>query len=352
MTASLRYQRHFSRGREPGCPGPPAQIPASGIPAPGSCRRSNAIEVRGLGGPCTSDPQAHRFECRPVPAQGPGPASRLALPSTGRLPSTVSAADLWSALFGASQVLCSRPTSRARSSPASAIRPSRRGPQARWPSVGYETSRFPSKERPCMLGSLTTPGRAAARDNAAVRVAFQFGNTVGTRDKTLSRLDGQPARSPTDASPWPSRDTTHGSGPVWLSGRGAGYPTPPPQIPACGFPAPGSCRKSSVIDVRDLGGPCSVDPRVGASGVMPDPALCPGHASASTTSSGRVPSLRALRRRSSRDCSGASTVIWTRPTPSAFLTGYAFKLPDQARGRACDCGRRKVSQVPTRSLRA
>jgi hypothetical protein len=68
-----------------------------------------------------------------------------------------------------------------------------------------------------MLGSLTTPGRPAARDNAAVRVAFQFGNTVGTRDKALSRLDGQPARSPADASPWPSRETTHGSGPMRLA---------------------------------------------------------------------------------------------------------------------------------------
>jgi hypothetical protein len=65
-----------------------------------------------------------------------------------------------------------------------------------------------------MLGSLTTPGRAAARDNAAARVAFQFGNTVGTRDRALSRLDGQPARSPADASPCPSRDTTHGLGPM------------------------------------------------------------------------------------------------------------------------------------------
>jgi hypothetical protein len=46
----------LSRGRGPGCPGPPAQIPACGFPAPGSCRRSSAIEVRGLGGPCTSDP--------------------------------------------------------------------------------------------------------------------------------------------------------------------------------------------------------------------------------------------------------------------------------------------------------
>lgn len=65
-----------------------------------------------------------------------------------------------------------------------------------------------------MLGSLTTPGRTDARDNAAARVAFQFGNTVGTRDRALSRLDGQPARSPADASPCPSRDTTHGLGPM------------------------------------------------------------------------------------------------------------------------------------------
>ena len=68
-----------------------------------------------------------------------------------------------------------------------------------------------------MLGSLPTPGRAATCDNAAVRVAFQFGNTVGTRDKALSRLDGQPARSPTDASPDPSRNPAHGSGPVWIA---------------------------------------------------------------------------------------------------------------------------------------
>lgn len=68
-----------------------------------------------------------------------------------------------------------------------------------------------------MLGSLTTPGRAATRADAAVRVAFQFGNTVGTRDKALSRLDGQPARAPADASPSPSRDMAHGSGTVWVA---------------------------------------------------------------------------------------------------------------------------------------
>ena len=36
------------------------------------------------------------------PALSPGRASLLAFPSTGRLPSTLSAADLWSVLFEAS----------------------------------------------------------------------------------------------------------------------------------------------------------------------------------------------------------------------------------------------------------
>jgi len=65
-----------------------------------------------------------------------------------------------------------------------------------------------------MLGSLTTPDRVTARDDAVIRVAFRVGNLVGVRDTALSRLNGQPARSPADASPCPSRDTTHGSGPM------------------------------------------------------------------------------------------------------------------------------------------
>jgi hypothetical protein len=97
-------------GRGPGCPGPPAQIPACGFPAPGSCRRSNAIEVRGFGGPCTPDPQACDFGYTPHPALSPGRALLLAFPPAGRLPSTISATDLWSALFEASLVLCGRPT--------------------------------------------------------------------------------------------------------------------------------------------------------------------------------------------------------------------------------------------------
>ena len=100
----------FRSGRGPGCPGPPAQIPACGFPAPGSCQRSNAIEVRGFGGPCTPNPQARSFGYTPYPALSPGRALLLAFPPAGRLPSTISATDLWSALFEASLVLCGRPT--------------------------------------------------------------------------------------------------------------------------------------------------------------------------------------------------------------------------------------------------
>jgi hypothetical protein len=63
-----------------------------------------------------------------------------------------------------------------------------------------------------MLGSLTTPDWFATRDDAAPHVAFQVGNPVGIREMRLSRLDGQPARSPADASPGPSRNPTHGLG--------------------------------------------------------------------------------------------------------------------------------------------
>jgi hypothetical protein len=46
-------------------------------------------------------------------------------------------------------------------------------------------------------------------------------STIGTvsapRTQLLSRLNGWPVRSPTDASPTPSRLPAHGSGPMWLA---------------------------------------------------------------------------------------------------------------------------------------
>jgi hypothetical protein len=82
------------RGRDEDCSSPPAQIRTCGFPASGSCLGSNVIGFRGIGYPCSSDPWARGFSDMLVPALCPEHALQLALPSTGRLPSTVSAADV------------------------------------------------------------------------------------------------------------------------------------------------------------------------------------------------------------------------------------------------------------------
>src|SRR3954467_905503 len=86
--------RPFRRGRDRSCLLPPAQIPACGFSAPGSCRRSNATGIRGLGGPSSSSPWAQAVGDMLVPALCPGHALVLALPSTGRLPPTLPATSL------------------------------------------------------------------------------------------------------------------------------------------------------------------------------------------------------------------------------------------------------------------
>ena len=65
-----------------------------------------------------------------------------------------------------------------------------------------------------MPGSPTAPGRPGARNGAPGRIAFHKPNGVGTQIDVASRLNGWPMRSPTDASPPPSRVTPHGSGPM------------------------------------------------------------------------------------------------------------------------------------------
>jgi len=78
-----------------------------------------------------------------------------------------------------------------------------------------------------MPGSLTTPGRLNARDDAPGRVAFHDPHGVGTQNRKLSRLNGWPMRSPVNASLRPSRATAHDSGPMWIgrvgSRRGPGF---------------------------------------------------------------------------------------------------------------------------------
>ena len=59
-----------------------------------------------------TDPQARCFSVMLSPALSPEHVLQLTFPSTGRLPSVISAADFQSALFDASSVLRSRPTPR------------------------------------------------------------------------------------------------------------------------------------------------------------------------------------------------------------------------------------------------
>src|SRR5216683_2305060 len=80
-----------------------------------------------------------------------------------------------------------------------------------------EISRFPGKERTHMLGSTTAPGRAGARDDAPVHVAFRSKHSVGDPGVVFSRLNTQPMRTPVNASPSPSRGPTHDSGTVWFA---------------------------------------------------------------------------------------------------------------------------------------
>jgi len=68
-----------------------------------------------------------------------------------------------------------------------------------------------------MPGSLTTPGRPDARDDAPECVAFRHLHGVGTQNRNLSRLNGWPMRPPVNASPRPSRATAHDSGPMWIA---------------------------------------------------------------------------------------------------------------------------------------
>src|SRR5208337_4870992 len=91
-------------------------------------------------------------------------------------------------------------------------------------------------------------------------------------------------------------------------GRDRDCSLPPAQIPACGFPAPGSCRRSGVIGrARTL--LRSADPLAGGGHRMLVPVLCPEHRPSSAIPPTEPPSLHALRRRSSRPCSGASQVL-------------------------------------------
>ena len=210
-------------GRGAGYPTPPPQIPACGLPAPGSCRRSNAARVRGLGGPYTSGPQARSFGDMPGPALCPGHALLLAFPPTGRLPSTLSAADVWSALFEASSVLRSRPTPRAfRVGDALASVPARPAATAAI-AGGRRSPRF--RRGPFVRDVASDPGRATMpRMAASLMLRSTVCNVSAPATRLLSWLNPTPHTIAVYASPWSSPSTAQHSLP------GGRYPLPGPDF--------------------------------------------------------------------------------------------------------------------------
>lgn len=58
----------------------------------------------------------------------------------------------------------------------------------------------------------TTPGRLGARVIAPIRVAFRQPNDVGTQDEGTFAVQWLAYASPVNASPIPSRASTHDSG--------------------------------------------------------------------------------------------------------------------------------------------
>ena len=112
-------------------------------------------------------------------------------------------------------------------------------------------------------------------------------------------------------------------------------------------PAPGSCRRSDVIASRAFQCRPVTSIRARRASGHADPGSVPGACLAVLASSGRAPSLHALRRRSSRLCSGASSVLRARPTPHPFPDRLRIWLAVAVRDRLSDCGPDEVSQVPT-----
>jgi hypothetical protein len=231
------------RGRDGHCWPPPAQIRTCPIKASGSylgcltSKRASQLFVRGPT-PGSHEPGSASGACFVGPRFPWSPA--LAPPTPPPVARLCSSA---------SSLLCRSQTSLDRASAASAPHlPATDHPATTAPMADPEISRFPSKERPYMPGSKTTPGLAGARNDAPASVAFRGVNNVGTRVYNAFAAQWLAYTLPTDASQSSSRRTAHGSGATWVSGRGASYPTPPPQIPPCSFPAVGSRRRSNAIE--------------------------------------------------------------------------------------------------------
>ena len=168
------------RGREAGCPAPPAQIPACGFPAPGSCLGSSATALPGSS-PFYLPPPTHGDALDACsPALCPEGVLPPAFPLTGRLPSTPSAT--FRLCSGASTVLCTRPTPHSRASSACAHSgfPTRSENRPRRSRMAMRPPRF--RRHPSVRDVVSDPGGATApRVNGAAHVACDHVQGLGLR---------------------------------------------------------------------------------------------------------------------------------------------------------------------------
>ena len=122
-------------------------------------------------------------------------------------------------------------------------------------------------------------------------------------------------------------------------------PPPPAQIPACGFSAPGSCRRSDAIGLRGLGGPCSSDPWARASGTCLF-RRCVRGMRCTCPSFDRPPSLHPLRHPPvSRCCSRLHRYYTAVRLLIPSDPASAPHLSEPARDRRGDCGRHESSSA-------
>src|SRR5208283_5304926 len=156
------------------------------------------------------------------PALSPEHALLLAFPPTGRLPSTLSAADCWSALFEVSSVLRSRPTPRL--FPDSFVSStSCRGPL----SLARPRAKRGLPGFDAILSNVMWPQTPAGRQRLALRrrtYCLRWWRSPGPCSVSISRLNPTPRSITVYASPWSSPSTAQHSLP------GGRYPLPGPDF--------------------------------------------------------------------------------------------------------------------------
>ena len=197
--ARARQPTRDGHGRDEDCSPPPVQIRACGFPAPGSCLRSNVIGIRGMGYPCSSDPRARCFSDMLIPALCPGHASRRALPSTGRLPSTVSAADVTRHCSRLLRYYAAVRTPHPRACPSYGC--CLHGPVRCFDRTRMRSPRFRAKDVSTCVGSPTARGSSSASHLRGEDVAFSStARDRHLRIRPVSLLNTQPVVSPVNAS--------------------------------------------------------------------------------------------------------------------------------------------------------